>query len=82
MRRKSLTCNSVSVWMSRSREEIHGKRRPAFQPGLHPDFLDSPPRVCEPRGQLGEIHAAVVGQVLLLGLGRVGIVLVLFDPFH
>ena len=68
--------------MSRRREEIHGEGGPALQPGLHADLLDSPPRVGEPGGELGEVHAAVVGQVLLLGLGRVGIVLVFFDPFH
>lgn len=75
--------DAVSIgWMSRTREEIDGEGGAALQPRLHANLLYPAPGVSEPRGELSEIHPAVVSQVLLLCLGRIGIILMLFDPFH
>ena len=63
-------------------EEIHGKGAPSLQPRLHPDLLDPAPGVRKPGGELRQVHAAVVSQVLLLCLRRVRIRLVLLDPLN
>lgn len=64
------------------REKIYGESASPFQPCLHPNLLDPAPCVSEPRRELRQIHATVIGQVLLLGFGWVGIGLVFFYPFH
>ena len=77
------TCVSIGLYCrSGLKAEIDGERGPSFQPRLHANLLDSPARVSEPSRELREIHAAIVSQILLFCLRRIGVTLVLFNPLH
>lgn len=76
------TCIFSAHCRSTGERKVHGERGPSLQPRFHPDLLDPAPRVGEPSRELREVHPAVVGEVLLLGLRRVGVGLVFLDPLH
>ena len=63
-------------------KEIHCERWASFKPGLHSDLFDSAPCIREPCRELCQVHAAIVGEILLFSLSWVRIRLVFFDPFH
>ena len=65
----------------RWREDLlQGERRASLQPRLHAYLLDPASGVGEPRRELCEVHARVVGKILLLRLRGVWVGLVVFDP--